>query len=66
MEHQVQWIFITKFGLIRSQANPFIYYPHLFPGEADEELTIFILVDDGLILSNVKSILPDMVELLGK
>lgn len=59
--------FIIKFGLIRSQADPCIYYRHLRPGEADEELTIFILyVDDGLILSNIKSILTDMVKFLGK
>ena len=59
--------FIIKFGLTRSQADPCIYYRHLRPGEADEELTIFILyVDDGLILSNIKSILTDMVEFLGK
>jgi hypothetical protein len=59
--------FIIKFGLTRSQADPCIYYRHLRLGEADEELTIFILyVDDGLILSNIKSILTDMVEFLGK
>jgi hypothetical protein len=47
--------FIIKFGLTRSQADPCIYYLHLRLGEADEELTIFILyVDDGLILSNIK------------
>lgn len=59
--------FIIKFGLIRSRADPCIYYRHLRPGESDEELTIFILyVDDGLILSNIKSVLTDMVEFLGK
>ncbi len=48
--------FIVLFGLKKSQADPCVYYRHLRPGEVDEEITIFILyVDDGLILSNVKS-----------
>ncbi len=48
--------FVIKCGLTRSQADPCIYYRHLRLVEAEEELTIFILyVDDGLILSNIKS-----------
>lgn len=59
--------FLIKFGLSRSQADPCIYYRHLRKGEADKEITIFILyVDDGLILSNIKSTLKDMVDFLGK
>jgi hypothetical protein len=44
-----------------------VYYRHLRKGEADEEITIFILyVDDELILSSNKAVLNEMMEFLGK
>lgn len=59
--------FLILFGLIRSIADPCVYYRHLRKGEVDEEITIFILyVDDGLILSSTKAVLDDMMEFLGK
>ena len=59
--------FLILFGLTRNVADPCIYYRHLRKGEADEEITIFILyVDDGLILSSTKAVLSEMMEFLGK
>ena len=59
--------FIILFGLTRSTADPCVYYRHLRRGEADEELTIFILyVDDGLIISNLKAVLTEMMVFLSK
>jgi hypothetical protein len=59
--------FLILFGLTRSIADPCVYYRHLRKGEADEEITIFILyVDDGLILSSTKAVLNEMMEFLGK
>jgi hypothetical protein len=59
--------FILLFGLTRSTADPCVYYRHLRPGEADEEITIFILyVDDGLIISSLKTVLTEMMNFLGK
>jgi hypothetical protein len=59
--------FIILFGLTRSTADPCVYYRHLRLGEADKELTIFILyVDDGLIISNLKAVLTEMMVFLSK
>ena len=59
--------FIILFGLTRSTADPCVYYRHLRRGEADEELTIFTLyVDDGLIISNLKAVLTEMMVFLSK
>jgi hypothetical protein len=53
--------------LFRPMTISCLYYRHLRKGEADEEITIFILyVDDGLILSSNKAVLNEMMEFLGK
>jgi hypothetical protein len=59
--------FIILFGLTKSTVDPCVYYRHLRRWEADEELTIFILyVDDGLIISNLKAVLTEMMVFLSK
>lgn len=50
--------FLLKFGLVRSTADPFVYYRR-----QEEEMTIVaIFVDDGLVCSNKKENLTNMLE----
>jgi hypothetical protein len=53
--------------LFRPMTISCVYYRHIRKGEADEEITIFILyVDDELSLSSNKAVLNEMMEFLGK
>lgn len=55
--------FILKFGLSQCQADPCVYFRHQRMGEEDEEFTILIIyVDDGIIFSNKKHILNDILD----
>lgn len=55
--------FILKFGLTQSHADPCVYFRHRREGEVDEEFTVLIIyVDDGIIFSNQKHILTDILE----
>ena len=55
--------FILKFGLSQFQADPCVYFRHQRMGEVDEEFTILIIyVDDGIIFSNKKHILTDILD----
>jgi hypothetical protein len=55
--------FIMKFGLTQSKADPCVYFQHQREGEIDEVLIILIIyVDDGIILSNRKQTLTDILD----
>ena len=59
--HQKFSVFLLKFGLTQSAADPCILFRH----QQGEVTIVAIYVDDGLVMSNKRHLLTEMTEYLG-